>query len=151
MRSNTIEIKNLFEHCSWDLCLLNWRIQLNSCKNGLISVRSNTIETKNLFEHYSWALWFSNLSEASTQLMQKWADLSEIKHNWNKMKKIILKYFSMIGNLNLNIPMAYSPWHRKGGSQQDSKLSGGPGSLKMESGTERTVCAISKCLLITAL
>ena len=57
----------------------------------------------------------------------------------------------MIGNRNLNIPMAYCPWHRKGGSQLDSKLSGGPRSLKMESGTERTVCAIIKCLLITDL
>ena len=56
----------------------------------------------------------------------------------------------MIGNLNLNIPMAYCPWHRKGGSQLDSKLSGGPRSLKTESGYECTVCAISKCLLITA-
>ena len=34
------------------------------------------------------------------------------------------------------------PWHHEGRAQQDSKLSGGPGVLKMENGTECTVCAI---------
>ena len=46
--------------------------------------------------------------------------------------------------LNLNIPMVKKPWHQKGGSQLDSKLSGGPWALKMVSGTECTVCAILK-------
>ena len=66
------------------------------------------------------------------------------------MKILDLFYFT-IGDHNLNIPMAWSPWHRKGGPQLDSKLSGGPRSLKMESGYECTVCAITKCFLITAL
>ena len=41
-------------------------------------------------------------------------------------------------------PWHKKPWHQKGGSQLDSKLSGGPWALKMESGTECTVCAILK-------
>ena len=39
---------------------------------------------------------------------------------------------------------AKKQWYQKGGSQLDSKLSGGPWALKMESGTECTVCAILK-------
>ena len=41
-------------------------------------------------------------------------------------------------------PWHKKPWHQKGGSQLDSKLSGGPWALKMEILTECTVCAILK-------
>ena len=49
-----------------------------------------------------------------------------------------------VAKLNLKSPWHKKQWHQKGGSQLDSKLSGGPWALKMESGTECTVCAILK-------
>ena len=53
-------------------------------------------------------------------------------------------FLQMLQNWIWISPWHKKPWHQKGGSQLDSKLSGGPWALKMESGTECTVCAILK-------
>ena len=75
-----------------------------------------------------------------------------IKENWEtdvtsaRLKGIekLVWFLQMLQNWIWISPWHKKPWHQKGGSQLDSKLSGGPWALKMESGTECTVCAILK-------
>ena len=81
-----------------------------------------------------------------------WILVSMIKENREtdvtsaRLKGIekLVWFLQMLQNWIWISPWHKKPWHQKGGSQLDSKLSGGPWALKMEILTECTVCAILK-------
>ena len=85
-------------------------------------------------------------------IQSNWILVSMIKENWEtdvtsarlKGTEKLVWFLQMLQNWIWISPWHKKPWHQKGGSQLDSKLSGGPWALKMESGTECTVCAILK-------
>ena len=85
-------------------------------------------------------------------IQSNWILVSMIKENREtdvtsaRLKGIekLVWFLKMLQNWIWISPWHKKPWHQKGGSQLDSKLSGGPWALKMESGTECTVCAILK-------